>query len=223
MPTEFLCPIIAIHATGRTLLFASLAEVGSCLSYDLRGIMRLRLDDGHVGETFGLTLERAFYESFPRRYGVFVAGATQADWIFRDDCGCSVPLRVLLSAHEEARRNNRVSLGAGHYHGRSLTQRQRAAELGLPIPGTSSHNTRKYFRHPKTMAENRAGVAATADRSEVPDMGAKIRVRNLLPTAWDDIPRSRECSWKRHRGTQWKVAGQGRRSGRLNDACGTIF
>ncbi len=63
----------------------------------------------------------------------------------------------------------------------------------------------RFWRHPKTFNEMRQ-YYATIDN----DLGIKIKVRgkrkpNLLPNTWDEINRTLERSWKKHRKTQYKM------------------
>jgi hypothetical protein len=67
-----------------------------------------------------------------------------------------------------------------------------------PVPFTGRGRGWTGFRHPRTAAEIAANAAAVDDGFPVPG-----RRRNL-PTAWDDLPRHVERSWKAHRRTQWR-------------------
>lgn len=67
--------------------------------------------------------------------------------------------------------------------------------LGTPlaIAGTGRRAGYRFFRHPRCHATLRALVAA----------GCALRGASLPPTAWDDLNRHIERSWKRHRRTRW--------------------
>lgn len=57
-----------------------------------------------------------------------------------------------------------------------------------------------WHRQPRTTAEIRAVAEAT-------EQGVVVRAKRVghnLPNAWDDIPREKSRSWKRHRKTRWK-------------------
>lgn len=73
-----------------------------------------------------------------------------------------------------------------------------------PVPGTGKPTGRSicYFRNPRTTAVLRANASLdqTDDEESPPARGR----RRDLPTAWDDIPRTRDRSWKRQRHTQWR-------------------
>lgn len=62
-----------------------------------------------------------------------------------------------------------------------------------------------YFRSIRTMQERRAWEAACDDDGEpVVRMRSRRNPRNL-PSAWDDLRRTNQRNWKRHRRTQWKA------------------
>lgn len=70
-----------------------------------------------------------------------------------------------------------------------------------PVPGTGKPTgwAACYFRNPHTAAEMRANAGADEGGSS----GVRGRRRDL-PSAWDDILRTRDRSWKRQRRTQWR-------------------
>ena len=58
---------------------------------------------------------------------------------------------------------------------------------------------KNHLRHPKTTQEIKWNEAH--EKQEV-----KVRKKRMrLPTAWDDIWRKSQRSWKKHRKTQWKA------------------
>lgn len=73
-----------------------------------------------------------------------------------------------------------------------------------PVPGirNGKGSGRGWLRHPKTTAERRAAAGQEADRN--PSLVRSRRNHRVLINSWDDIPRSAERSWKRHRKTQWR-------------------
>lgn len=71
-----------------------------------------------------------------------------------------------------------------------------------PVPSTGRRSGGSWFRSIGTTQERRDAAACKADGLSGLVRGSR-NVRNL-PNAWDDIPRSSERSWKRHRRTQWK-------------------
>jgi hypothetical protein len=60
-----------------------------------------------------------------------------------------------------------------------------------------------YFRNPKTTQERRMAGAVMTEEGEPPPRAA--RGPKHLVTAWDDIPRGFDRTWKRHRRAQWKT------------------
>lgn len=79
-----------------------------------------------------------------------------------------------------------------------------AWEVGVyrrdPVSGAGSYSQRAH-RHPRTLALMRE--AASREDTEAPVRSA--RGLTAIPTAWEDIYRRTERSWKRHRRTRWKV------------------
>lgn len=81
-----------------------------------------------------------------------------------------------------------------------------------PVPHTGHKSWGGYYRSIHTTAEIRAnftlcdtGFAEDEDDDYIIDsMVAKSGKARHLPTAWDDIVKVNERSWKRHRKTQWK-------------------
>lgn len=69
------------------------------------------------------------------------------------------------------------------------------------VPGVHKRSGRGSFRRPKTTAERRAAAGHAVD--ERPAVVRSRRNHRVLIHAWDDIHRSSERSWKRHRKTQW--------------------
>jgi hypothetical protein len=67
-----------------------------------------------------------------------------------------------------------------------------------PVPFTGRGGGWIGCRHPRTAAEIAANAASADD-----GFPARGRRRNL-PTAWDDLRRHVERSWKAHRRTQWR-------------------
>lgn len=79
-------------------------------------------------------------------------------------------------------------------------QKQRAEEIGLPIPWTGTRRCPygSTLRRPKTRQENRENCLEY-------DYDVKYKKRKM-PTAWDDVPRSdwADKSWEKHHKTHWK-------------------
>ncbi len=214
MSIQVTLPIIAIHASGRTLVFEGLTELGLRLTngFDQRAREHAYcLEGGIVGEYFARSsfmLGRSFSK-----------GSIQlADWILRDDCGRHITMREVAEAWGRgvaARRGvpyDGFSRGKVCWPGSAL--KAHAEKLGLPIPGTghSGGKWRGRYRRPVTLSENRAICGMEADRDEFPVHWEHMRVRNRLPTGWDDMPRSRERGWKSQRSHQWKFDGQRRQA-----------
>lgn len=81
----------------------------------------------------------------------------------------------------------------------------RVAYRGGPIPRI--HRRRfhgGWMRSPRTLNENRANDSLAYDGHELPLPVEKLKSRGKLPTSWDDLMRSKNRSWKKHRRTQWK-------------------
>jgi len=68
-----------------------------------------------------------------------------------------------------------------------------------PVPFTGRRGGWVGFRRPRTTAEIAANAAALDD-------GIPVRGRRRnLPSAWDDLPRQVQRSWKAHRRTRWRA------------------
>lgn len=76
------------------------------------------------------------------------------------------------------------------------------------IPGTGSHRRHRgsLLRNPHTFQEAKWTGHGL---DEFADYGIRVkgRRRKDLPKSWDDIPRHRSRSWKKHRRTQWVCGG----------------
>jgi len=78
-----------------------------------------------------------------------------------------------------------------------------------PVPHTSFRSRGSYYRAPHTNATRIAEAAAAASALD-PDLGLEPRFASRIArlsrhvTAWDDVPRSRDRSWKRQRKTRWR-------------------
>jgi hypothetical protein len=75
-----------------------------------------------------------------------------------------------------------------------------------PVPGVHKRGRYGWFRGMDTYAARRAAAGFATD-DEAGEAGVRHRAkRNLanLPTAWNDIGRCVDRSWKRHRLNQWK-------------------
>jgi hypothetical protein len=70
----------------------------------------------------------------------------------------------------------------------------------VPFVHKSKWHRGVFYRRPKTTQERRA-FDDSVDQGFTP---RKRRAANILPNAWDDIPRHREKNWKKFRRTQWK-------------------
>jgi len=70
---------------------------------------------------------------------------------------------------------------------------------GLPVPRTGRRfRMKKFLRYPKTTAEKRWNIGHEKE-------GIRTRKkRRYTPTAWDDLWRYPERTWKKHRRNQWK-------------------
>jgi hypothetical protein len=71
-----------------------------------------------------------------------------------------------------------------------------------------------FFRNPRTQQERRANGNREFRRVEIQvggeTLAIPIRIRGkrsqrMLVTAYDDLPRERQRSWKKHRWTQYKA------------------
>jgi len=80
-----------------------------------------------------------------------------------------------------------------------------------PVPWTGRSKNGRLFRHPRTTNERRAHFSNEATRENLESYGVAFKVRrkrspHMLPTAWNDISRLHQRSWKEHRRTQRKNA-----------------
>ncbi|HRY03385.1 MAG TPA: hypothetical protein P5256_09665 [Beijerinckiaceae bacterium] len=78
-----------------------------------------------------------------------------------------------------------------------------------PVPHTSFRSRGSYYRSPHTNATRVAEAAATADAFDPdlelePRFAARVARLSKHVTAWDDVPRCRDRSWKRQRLTRWR-------------------
>jgi hypothetical protein len=73
-----------------------------------------------------------------------------------------------------------------------------------PVAFTGKRKPYCHFRYPKTQQDRRQAFGLAADAGELPVQLEKLRYRKGLPTAYDDLGRTFQRSWKEHRKTQWK-------------------
>ena len=78
-----------------------------------------------------------------------------------------------------------------------------------PVPHTSFRSRGSYYRSPHTNATRVAEAAATADAFDPdlelePRFAARVARLSKHVTAWADVPRCRDRSWKRQRLTRWR-------------------
>lgn len=76
-----------------------------------------------------------------------------------------------------------------------------------PVPRTGKGSPYRWLRHPRTTSERRASDAVDND-PEMREYKVKSRAKRskaMLPSAWDDLPRHVDKSWKRHRKTQYRM------------------
>ena len=120
------------------------------------------------------------------------------DWILRDALGKVVQVEDLPDSPR-----------CRPYWEQRTKAHRRAAEMGLPIPGTGHRFRGRYYRGYNTNIAARAEEAALdADLKEwgVYDFNVGRRRNKKLPQIYDDVGhRNYDRNWKRNRRTRWKA------------------
>lgn len=182
--TDFVYPLVAIRDDGETIIARSPDEAAA--------FNRLRPGPRHVQ---GFMWISGRSPAGP----VWRESVTRHEWIVRDHLGAVV-------LHEDL---PRTTAPRHDWLRRRAIEVQKAAERGLPIPGTgrSVRYSRGYRAFRKNVAMRAAEAALDDDLEAWGIPHARVGRRRVpgLPQVWDDVPwrADRRC-WKDYRSAQWR-------------------
>lgn len=200
MSHSYLLPFRVLRRDGSTRLFYTAVDAWKHLCLRPRDVI-------------GVNFSNPWREyAAPRRFIHFGAPVIDVvvDVVVQDDAGKPVPPAWLRSEYEKAF-PHRFRRGSWN------EQKDHAATLGLPIPGTGKRRWRGgWLRRPSHIGMYRANedLAEQVKDAMEDEEGWGNMVRRSLctsnehhpPNAWDDFCRAdiKERNWKANRRTRWR-------------------